>query len=344
MKKNVFAVLLAGGKGTRLWPLSTGRYSKSFIRMGGRRPLIDETIGRITGIIGRKHIIIVVDGAQAPLVKKFSAGIPRNNILIEPFGRSTASAVGLAAIGLNPDDIMVVLPTDSLIKESFLFRKTIKEAVEFAAREKDALICIGVKPSGASCGYGYIKAGPRRSGNIYSVGKFIEKPPDFLARKFAEKKGYFWNAGMFVFRAETILRAVRKYAPRLSRELERIKKNVKNKKSAYSKMKNVSIDYQIMEKAKNLYFAAGKFSWHDLGSWESIGELFKKDKNGNISFGKTVLTDTRGSIAYNSTSKNLGLTGLKDTVVVCTENGVLACAKAGSERVKAMVERMKRGR
>jgi len=343
--KRVYAVLLAGGKGTRLWPLSTGSCSKSFVRIGRRAPLIAETIKRLRGIVDKNRIIVVVDGAQAHLLKKFTGGIPKRNILVEPFGRSTASAVGLAAIKLKPGDIMVVLPTDSLIKERALFRKTISEAVDFvASRKEDALLCIGVRPREARSGYGYIKAGPRRLGSVYSIAKFIEKPPAALARKFAGREGYFWNAGMFVFRAETILRAMKKYAPQLSRQLARIRKNKKYKKSAYLRMKNVSIDYQIMEKAKNLYCAVGKFSWCDLGNWKSLGELFKKDKNGNISFGRTVLTDTRDCIVYNSTNRNLGLAGVKGMIAACTENGTLVCGKSEAESVKSIARRVKRGR
>ena len=344
MKGKVYAVLLAGGKGTRLWPLSVGSCSKSFIRIGGGRALITEAIERLRGIIDKKNILIVVDRAQAPLLGKFAKGIPGRNILVEPFGRSTASAVGLAAIELKPDDIMVVLPTDSLVKERALFKKTIKEAVNFVRRREDALLSLGIKPKEPTSAYGYIKVGRRSFGNVYSVDRFIEKPTVSTARRFAGRKNYFWNAGIFVFRAETILRAIEKHAPRLLHQLARIRKNKKNKKDAYSRMKNVSIDYQIMEKAKNLYFAAGKFSWRDLGSWKSMEELFRKDKQGNICFGKAVLTDTRGSIVYNSTKKDLGLVGLKDAVVACTENGTLVCGKKDAGRVKAMVERMKRGR
>jgi len=340
VKKDVYAVLLAGGKGTRLWPLSTDRCSKSFVRIGRRGALITETIARLSGAIGKKNTIIVVDEAQASLLGKFAVGIPKRNILVEPFGRSTASAVGLAAIGLEPDDIMVVLPTDSLIKEAASFKKTVKEAVKFARKKKDALLCIGVKPSSPRSGYGYIKTGFRHPRGIYSIDRFIEKPPENLARRFAGRKDYFWNAGMFVFRAEAILRAVKKHAPFLFNQLSRIKKNRKNKRSAYLRMKNVSIDYQIMEKAKNLYCAVGKFSWHDLGSWKSLGEILKKDKNGNVSFGRATLMNTADSVVYNSTEKNIGLAGLKDTIVVCAEGGTLVCGKNEAERVKELVMRM----
>jgi len=339
-RAEIYAILLAGGKGTRLWPLSTGSYSKSFVRIGKQKPLITEAIKRLRGLIDKKRIIIVVDKSQALLLKRFTKGIPGRNILVEPFGRSTASAVGLAAIELKPDDIMVVLPTDSLIKEGASFRKTIKDAVDFASEKEKALICIGIKPKGASTGYGYIKVGPRQKKGIYAIDKFIEKPPGIAARRFAGNAGYFWNAGMFVFRAKSILSAVKKNAPQLLFQLGRIKENKNNKKKAYLKMKDVSIDYQIMEKAKNLYCAVGKFSWLDMGSWRGLEELFEKDREGNIRFGKVTLTDTRDSIIYNTRQEKLGVTGLRSMIVARTENGTLVCGKKDAERVKGLVERM----
>lgn len=335
--KRIYAVLLAGGKGTRLWPLSTAKYSKSFVTIGKQKPLITEAIKRLRGLIGKKHIIIVADKAQAPLLKKFARGIPKPNILVEPFGRSTASALGLAAIKLKPDDIMVVLPTDSLIREGASFRKTIKEAVNFVLKREDALFCIGIKPTEAATGYGYIKVGPKERGSIYSIDKFIEKPPEALARRMTKSKGYLWNAGMFVFTAKSILSAVKKHAPLLSRQLERIRKNKKDKRKAYSRMKNVSIDYQIMEKAKNLYCAVGKFSWRDLGNWRSLEGLFKKDKQGNICFGKAALMDTHNSIIYNSEKNKICTAGLESMIVVHTREGVLVCRKTDAEKVKELV-------
>jgi len=162
MKTNIYACLLAGGKGTRLWPLSKERFSKSFVRIGKRKPLIVETIDRLRGLAGKKNVIIVVDKAQSRLLRKSVKGIPQRNILVEPFGRSTASAIGLAAIKLKADDIMVVLPTDALIKESSAFRKTIKSAIKFVKDNENVLLCIGIKPKSPSTAYGYIKIKSRR--------------------------------------------------------------------------------------------------------------------------------------------------------------------------------------
>ncbi|NQU95262.1 MAG: mannose-1-phosphate guanylyltransferase [Candidatus Omnitrophica bacterium] len=336
MKKDVYAILLAGGKGTRLWPLSTGNYSKSFVRIAGKKPLIVEAIERLKSVIGKKNIVIVVDKRQARLVRKFAGGVPKRNVIVEPFGRSTASAVGLAAINLDPESIITVLPTDALIKDTRAFTKTIKNAVNFA-RKNTALLCVGIKPKSASSAYGYIKVKSRLKAGIYSVDKFIEKPTVKKAAALIKNKNYLWNAGMFVFKAKDILEAMQKHAPLLYSQLQRIKMRNCSKQAAYAKMKNVSIDYQVIEKAKNLYCIKGNFSWSDLGSWNSLEALgLKPDKNGNIYFGKTTLVDTRDSIVYNSGKENLDVAGLRGMVVVRTENGTLICDKKDAEKVKKL--------
>ena len=342
MKKNVYAVLLAGGKGTRLWPLSTESHSKSFISVGKKKPLIAETIERLRGLIYGENIVIVVDKSQRKLLKGFIRKIPKRNILVEPFGRSTASAAGLAAIELDPEDIMVVLPTDAFIKEPDAFKKTIRKAIDFVSKEDEALMCVGIRPKEASSAYGYVKVKSRKKGEIYLVDRFIEKPKKKVAAALVKKTNYLWNAGMFVFKAKSILAAIKKHAPTLHRELSRIKKDKRKKVSAYSRMKNVSIDYQIMEKVKTLYCVRGNFSWVDLGSWTSLEGLFKKDKNGNISFGKVSLRDTHNSIVYNSEKEKLGVVGLKDAVVAHTKNGTLVCNKKDAEEVKKLVSRLKK--
>jgi len=339
MRKNVYAVLLAGGKGTRLWPLSTQKHSKSFVRIGKRRPLIEECIDRTAGLVGKKNIVIVVDDSQKHLLKNAAYKIPKKNILVEPFGRSTASAVGLAAIELGREDIMVVLPTDAVITQTSSFRKTLKKAIGFAQKKDNALICIGIKPGSPSTAYGYIKVKRPLAGMVYSVDKFIEKPNEKKAKSFLRKRTYLWNAGMFVFKAKAILDAMKKHSPSLYKELLRIKKDKKKKKNAYSRMKNVSMDYQIMEKVKNLYCVKASFPWHDLGSWASVAALFKKDTKGNISFGNVRLVDTKDCIVYNTEKTTVGLVGLENTIVAHTPSGTLVCEKKNAEKVKKIAKK-----
>lgn len=343
MKSNVYAVLMAGGKGTRLWPLSTEKHSKSFIRIGNMKPLIEETIKRLSGFIERKNIAVVTSWAQRKYLEKFTKGIPAKNIILEPFGRSTASAVGLAAIGLGGEDIMVVLPTDSLIREKALFKKVMKEAVRFIRENENMLLCVGIKPKGPSTAYGYIKTKVRQKGNVYSIYGFTEKPTEKIALRLVKDPRFLWNTGIFIFKARDILLAMKKHAPLLYRELMRIKKDRKSISGAYARMRNVSIDYQIMEKSKNLYCVRGGFAWGDLGSWTSLETIpgfgGKKDRRGNIIFGRADLIDTRNSIVYNSTEAKIGAVGLKDMIVISTKNGTLVCDKKNAEKVKDLASR-----
>ena len=335
MKEKIYACLLAGGKGTRLWPLSTPECSKSFVKIGKRKPLIEDTITRLKGFVKKTNIIAVVDKTQKSLVK----GIPKKNIVTEPFGRSTASAIGLAAIKLKPDDIMVAMPTDHIIKNAAAFRKTLKKAVNFIRKSKDALLCIGIKPSRPSTAYGYIRTGALKAAGIYAVARFMEKPSKKIAAKLVKKSCNLWNAGMFIFRAKDILGAMEKHSPLLYKELLRIKKDKGQKRAAYSRMKNVSIDYQVMEKAKNLYCIKANFSWNDVGNWNSVGALFKKDKNGNACFGKVALTNTRNTIVYNSEKEKLGIVGMRNAIVAQTRAGILVCEKKDAEKLKELAAR-----
>ena len=336
MKSNIYACLLAGGKGTRLWPLSIKGSSKSFVKIGNRSPLIEEAINRLAGFVDKKHILVVVDKSQEKLSREFTSGIPGKNILVEPFGRSTASAVGLAAINLKANDVMVVLPTDALIEDAASFKDTIKEAAYFADSKKNALISIGISPSEATTAYGYIKPGKKIRGQVYQINRFTEKPSLKKAQAFLRSGNYLWNAGIFVFTAGAIMTAIKTHAPALYRELCCIKKNKKNTKKAYERMENVSIDYQIMEKAKNLYCVKGKFHWKDIGSWVSMGKIFENDKKKNAIFGKVKLIDTEDSIIYNSEKTELAVVGLKKVIVAKTKNGTLVSAKAYAEKIKEL--------
>ena len=218
-----------------------------------------------------------------------------------------------------------------------LFRS---DGIKFINTKKNVLLCIGVKPKEASTAYGYIKVKSREKGNVYLIDKFTEKPKEKIARKFIKSENYLWNAGIFIFRVESILDAIKKYAPLLHAQLMIIKKNERKKRLAYSRMKNTSIDYQVMEKANNLYCVKGNFSWCDLGNWKSIVKLFKEDKEGNVRFGKIDLIDTHNSVIYNIGKDTIGVIGLDDIVVVHTDNGTLVCSKKDAEKVKELTSKI----
>lgn len=337
--KDVYAILLAGGKGTRLWPLSTEECTKSFMRFGKSRLLIEDSVKRARAITGNENILIVTDRAKAPLSGRIK-NLGRKNIIVEPFGRNTASAIGLAAINLRPESIMAVFPTDNLVVDTDKFRKAIEEGINFLRSRSEALLCVGTIPRYLSGSFGYIKLADNIKGQVFSIDRFIEKPSIDKAKTFLKNPNFLWNAGIFIFRAGTILAAMGKYAPLLYMNLMRIKKNKSSIDSAYSEMKNISIDYQIMEKAKNLYCVKGNFTWHDIGNWSSLGRFFKMDKNKNICIGKVKLIDVYDSLVYNTEKKPIGAIGLKGVIIVNTDKGALVCGKKDAERVKELVKKI----
>ncbi|NQT22713.1 MAG: mannose-1-phosphate guanylyltransferase [Candidatus Omnitrophica bacterium] len=346
MKHSLYAVLLAGGKGTRLWPLSTDGQSKSFIRFAGRKALMQAVLERIKAVASRRRTVVVIDNAKTPLLKEFLQGIPKRNILIEPFGRNTAAAVGLAAIKLKAEDIMLVLPVDQFLEDVRDFEKTVGEGMRFIEKEPDKLLCLCTKPAYASESFGYVKIRSKVQGKVFSIDKFIEKPSLKVALKLIKKPNFLWNSGMFMFKAKTILNAMKKHAPLLYKNLQTINKTPSSIKGAYSRIKSISLDYQVMEKAKNVYCLKGQFRWHDIGKWTSLEKVLsskgkKKDISGNICIGKTATLDVYDSLIYNTGSKTIGAIGLKDIIVVNTENGVLVCKKNEAERVRELVRRIK---
>jgi len=342
MKDNLYAVLLAGGKGTRLWPLSTGELSKSFIRLGNRRILMQEVLDRLRGIVERQATVIVIDRQKKKLLSNFIKGIPKKNVLIEPVGRNTAAAVGLAAINLKSEDIMLVLPVDQFVEGVVDFKSVVKEGARFIEKNHNSLICLATRPRHASESFGYLKVKSRAKGRIFLVDKFIEKPSLIKAVQFQKDPAYLWNSGMFMFKSKTILRAMKSYAPALYRNLMKIKKRPNSIGSIYSRFKSVSLDYQVMEKAGDVYCIKGRFKWHDIGKWTSLEKLISGNSiKKNVCVGKTETLDVSDSFIYNAGEKPVGAIGLTGVIIVNTDNGVLVCAKKDVERVRELVKRMR---
>jgi len=336
MKNKVYAVILVGGKGARLWPLSKKGLSKAFVSIAGKGTLVVQTVGRLNGLVGKGATLFVVDKTQSKALRRAVKGIPPKNIIVEPFGRSTASAVGLAAIKADPDDVLIVLPSDAYFENTKLFQAGIRKAVKFVESNGEAVVCLGIAPAGPVTGYGYIKMGKACLPGLYKAAGFTEKPGSAKARMFVRSKRYLWNAGIFIFKAGSILSLFQKHAGSLYKELLRIQKDPGCAASAYGRMDNISIDYQLIEKLNDLYCVRLDTAWQDLGTWESVDKMFRKDSSGNHAFGRARLIDTRNSFIYNAEDRMLGVIGMDDAVVVHTANGTLVCKKESAERVKEL--------
>ncbi len=273
----VYAVILVGGKGKRLRPLSTDSKPKPFLSITrDRKTIFRRTVDRVKGIVPARDIFVVANSLHASLLKTGLPHIYKKNLALEPASRNTAPAIALAAGILKKrhgDAVMVVLPADHYIKDEKRFIASIKKGVKFVKSNEDCIVCLGVKPDFPATGLGYLKVSSSKQGlkerGIYKVEKFIEKPGLKTAKKYLQNKRYLWNVGTFIFKASTILRLIEKFAPEITRVLASSRPTYR----AYRRMPEVSIDYAVMEKARNIYCVLGSYGWQDVGSFESLVKI-----------------------------------------------------------------------
>jgi mannose-1-phosphate guanylyltransferase len=352
----MFAVIMAGGKGTRFWPRSRERMPKHLLDITGERTIIRETIDRIRPLVPAERTLVVTGQSHAEEVIRQLPELPPENILIEPVGRNTAPCIGLAAIHILkrvPDAVMLVLPSDHRIGDEAGFRRAIQAAAE-AADPGDHLVTIGVKPTGPETGYGYIEQGELFSttgeDKIYRVLSIREKPPREQAEQFLAQGRFSWNSGMFVWKASTILAAIERFLPVLHRGLLTIREAMGTERekqivdTVYAGQKPVSIDYGVMEKASDVLIVPGNYAWSDLGSWDALWEVSRKDEKGNAVRGEFIGIDATNCLIHGP-GKLVALVGVDDLLVVETNDALLICRRGRSQDVRKVVEEIeKRGR
>ena len=345
----MFAVIMAGGKGSRFWPRSREKMPKHLLDIQGERTIIRETVDRIRPLVPPERTLIVTGRSHAAeLIRQFPE-IPAENIIIEPVGRNTAPCIGLAALHILkrvPDAVMLVLPSDHRIGNENAFRRVLAAAGKVAA-EGNSLVTIGIRPTGPETGYGYIEQGDLfatgKGEKIYRVRSIREKPPLEQAREFLRQGGFSWNSGMFVWKASTILKAIDRFLPELHEGLLQIREALGTEREeeivgeVYSAQKAVSIDYGVMEKAGNVLVVPGDFGWSDLGSWDALWEVSGKDENGNAVRGSFIGIDAGNSLVY-SPGKLVALVGVRDLLVVETNDALLICRRGRSQDVRKVVE------
>lgn len=349
----MYAVIMAGGKGERLWPKSTSGKAKHMISLGTKNVMIQETIERLKEKLPAENIFLVTTKTQVSSLKPYIQSLKKENIILEPFGRDTAPALCLSAFVLRRrfgDAAMIVLPADHIIKNTKTFFKDLMSA-EKIAESGPNLLTIGVKPKYPSVGYGYIEIGKRLKGYC-RVKRFIEKPKKVKAEALYKNKNYLWNSGIFVWKADTILNMMKKYMPDLYYSLEdtcRLEGKAGYSirlEEEYSKLNPISIDYAIMEPvSKNernkIFCIKAGFDWVDIGSWSSIEEIYDKDEDGNIILSNAGIIDVKGSIIVGDKDHKIGAIGLKDIIIVQTKSGTLVCNKNRAQEVKELVRRFK---
>lgn len=278
---DVYAVVLVGGQGKRLRPLSTAARPKAFLPVfKGNTTMFKKTLDRIRALIGPDRIIVVANRRHSRLVRRDFPDIARGNLLLEPAPRNTAPAITLAASvleGRHKDAVMMVLPTDHYITDENKYLEALRRGIELVLNEPDVFVTVGVKPTFPATGFGYIKVKNKKSKGknkgILKVERFIEKPRPGKAEKLFKDKSYLWNAGIFIFWAGALLKAIDRHAPEISRRLKRRGRL----SSRYRRMPDISIDYAVMEKADNIYCVMGGFGWRDMGSHESLKAIFRAE-------------------------------------------------------------------
>jgi len=347
----MYAVIMAGGKGARFWPRSRNRLPKHLLDITGGGTLIQETVERVSPLVPPERILVVTAAAHAAEVTRQLPMIPGENILVEPQGRNTAPCIGLAAAFVARragDAVMIVLPSDHVVADGEEFRRVLRVAAA-AAEKDDCLVTVGIRPTKPETGYGYIEEGPpwaRIEGEtVYHVSSIREKPSLEEARRLLGLGRFFWNSGMFVWKASVILGAIETFLPAIAAGLRQIVAAVGTPAqdeavaAAYHSFPAISIDYGVMEKARNVRLVKGDFGWSDVGSWDALWEIAPKDERGNAA-GRCAgfaAVDAAGNYVE-SPGKFVALVGVEDLVVVETPDALLICRRGRSQDVRKVVE------
>jgi len=349
---NVYAILMAGGVGTRFWPRSRRKYPKQVLNIVNQETMIQATYKRVKGIVGESNIFIVTNYDQKDIIKENLPELKDNNYILEPFGRNTAPCIGLAAIHAmvrDPNSVMLVLPADHIIQDDKKFQEVSQLAIKFAS-ENDALLTLGITPTFASTGYGYIQRGKEvaqvKGNQIFKVKTFAEKPNGDTARRFLESGDFFWNSGMFIWKTATILEELSEKLPEIYDGIMELKQYIDSPKytekadEIYRRIRGISIDYGVMQTSDRVYVIPTNIGWNDVGSWETVFEISEKDKN-KIAGDYEDLLNVESSECYvYSPEKVIALVGMKNVLVVDTGDALLICKKSHSQKVKDIVDQL----
>ena len=347
-----YAVILAGGKGERFWPLSTARRPKQMLALAGDTPLLAQAVDRLDGLVPAENVFVITNADLVEACAEAATRVPRANIIGEPVGRDTAPAVALGGAMVrakSPDASFCVITADHIIGDLEAYRATLRAGMELAAR-RDVLITIGIPPTMPSTGFGYIEADERLEdvGGIafLRARRFVEKPDRETAEAYLAAGSFYWNSGIFVWSATGLHAAFARHRPDLAALMDRLTEAAREGdieevlRDIYPGLEKISIDYALMESAQNIVMAKGAFAWDDVGAWTALANHFPADAAGNVPVGRVEALDATGNIVY-SRDRLTALVGVKDLVVVQAEGVTLVCHRDRCQEIKTLVRRLR---
>jgi mannose-1-phosphate guanylyltransferase len=341
-----YAVVMAGGRGERFWPLSGGEIPKPFLPLLGEKSMIQLTVERIKPLIPFKRILVVVGRKHLKVAREQLPELPLENFLIEPVGKDTAPCIGFASLHVerrDPDAVIVVMPSDHYIPDQERYLSSLSAAIQLL-NTRDYLITLGVKPTRPETGYGYIEAREQVGmvGNIpfLKVGRFVEKPDFDLAKKYVELEHYYWNSGIFICRNKTMQNLIKKHLPEIWHGFSRIRERLGDDQlisEEFNLFPRISIDYGVLEKASDIFVIPADFRWDDVGTWVALERVYPLDENGNTVVGKHAGIDTRNCVIH-SQDHLIATIGLSHLVIVQANGKLLICSKERSQELKELLK------
>ena len=359
--KNRFVIIMAGGRGERFWPISREKTPKQLLALLGKKSFLQEAVERVLPLVPAKNIFVITNEAQLPEVRKQLPKIPKANLIAEPVGRDTCAAVtlGAALVGARSTmGVMAVLPADHVIPDAKKFQQILGDSFDVASRGQ-AIVTIGIKPTEPATGYGYIRVGnelPAPDGvkkyktTFSRAEQFVEKPNFERALEYVNSGQYRWNAGMFVWSFVTVTNGLEKHQPEMFAACQRWFKVANNPAKLakvlakeYPGIKKISIDYALMEHAQNVIVADGAFEWDDLGAWPALARHLKADAEGNCAVADFIHVDAARNIIYDARTKNrtpITVVGLRDSILVQTDDAVLLAHKSQAQKIKELVRKL----
>jgi len=346
-----YAVIMAGGVGTRFWPHSRRRRPKQFLAVRGRSSLLQDTARRLRGLVPWSRIVVVAPRELAALIRQQLPALPRANLVIEPAPRGTAACLAVVAAAIarrDPEAAMAVFPADHVIAPVGRFQRCVRRGFE-TAETQDCLVTFGIPPTGPETGYGYVETGQRlRRGTprVDWVARFVEKPDRATAQRFVDSGRHLWNSGMFVWRVAVLQTGLARHAPALGRIVEQFTRgrraDAAAARRAYHRLKSVSIDVALLERGERVAVVVATFDWSDVGSWAAMAPLWGTDATGNAQRGRVLMIDCRDTVVYGAT-RLVSVLGARDLIVVDSPDAVLVCAGNRAQEVRRIVEALERG-